>query len=58
MAHLSIHCVSDASNDVRNSFHIRLTGMKVHDASAQKIMPVYHGIGDKCLATGSGSKLI
>src|SRR3974390_2367708 len=50
-AQLNIYRLSDASNDVRNGFDIRLSGMKVHDASTQKIMPVYYGIGDKCLAT-------
>ena len=50
-AQLSIHLASDARNDVRHGFHIRLSGVKVDNAGAKYVVATDHGVGDECLTS-------
>src|SRR5579864_4373293 len=50
-AQLSIHPPPDSRNDVRHRFHIRLRGMKVHDAGAQHVAAADYGVGEKCFTS-------
>jgi hypothetical protein len=48
---LSIHLASDARNDVRHGFHIRLSGVKVDNAGAKYVVAADYSIGDECLTS-------